>query len=181
MFIASQVLLFIAFLLWASAYLLKKRSSILVALTFASALYCAAWIFLSAYTAAVLSGIAIIRFWIYANKKNWKLEKCWWLVLVFCAACVVVSAFSWQGAITVCALATHVTFSITGWSNNPTIIRIGGIIGCSVFVVMNILLGSYVGAVTEAIMVLAAFAAIIYYSKKGNTGKIKDEPSNLPS
>ena len=172
----AQIVMFIAFAVMISSFWCKKRETILRLQFVGNTLFAIQFLLLSAYTATLLSVISIARAYVFAKKNESKnkgdsekqLIK-WdskWILIIFVVAYIISSLVSWNGIVSVLALAATLVYTFTMWEDKPQLIRVGSNIASVFWFTHNFLVGGYVGCITETVMFTSNTIAIFKYRER---------------
>jgi len=139
----------------------KKRKKILFFLFFDNIFYFIQYILLEAYTGAYTNIIGLIRLVLFNLKgKNDFLSKKY-VPIVICLLYIFIGALTYEGLSSIFPVISSVIYAIVLWQDNPKYIRIGTAFMLFMWVIYNLLVHAYVGALSEGIMFMSSLLAII--------------------
>lgn len=141
----------------------KTRKRVLVLITLDSIFYFIQYLLLGALSGALSNIIGIIRTTIFMNKeKNKLLQKDITLYLII-TLYIIIGIFSYDGIISMFPVIVSILYSVILWQDNIKTIRIGTVIMILSWVIYNISVGAYVGALIETILFISSLLAVIKF------------------
>ena len=128
-------------------------------------LYSLHMLLIGAYTGAATYLISIARS--YFMQSKWRITRGWGACAVLCAMQVLALLFTWGGWVSVLPVVANVITNIACYSNNALTIRKAMIFGNSpLFLVYNIIVGSWAGTIDELITIGSAVFSIARFGWK---------------
>jgi len=159
--ILVQALAITALLIWAASYHFKKRKSILLVQLASFIFWIVHFFLLGAYTGAVLSLVAALRLTVFSfkEKNNWisKLIVLW----VFMGIMIIATLLTSSSFLGVFALIGGIFATIACWQYNPKKIRFLFIFSHASWIIYDLFVGSYGGAVSEAVLGVSTISSLL--------------------
>lgn len=160
-FIVAQILGTLGALSMVLSSWQKDRKKIFVFLLFDNIFYFLQYIALQAYAGAVTNVIGLIRTITFSKKgENKFLSTNYPLYIIIILYCII-NVFTYDGIASLFPAIASIIYAIVLWQDEPKKIRIGSTIMLSMWVVYNIVVKAYVGALTEFILFVSSLVAII--------------------
>ena len=156
-----QVIGFVSFATFASAFYLKTRKQILAVQIIALVLWSIHYFLLGAVTGEVLLLIGAARSFVFYFRKdgNWVNSP---FVLCFFLLIVVISGYlTWNGWVSIFSVVGVIFATFSHWQKDPQRLRIVFLPSTLFWFIYNILVGSYAGLVSESVMLVATTGSII--------------------
>lgn len=156
-----QSLAIFGLLIWASSYHFKKRKSILLVQLASFIFWILHFIFLEAYTGAALAGVAALRLAIFSFKKksNWINNP---LTLgIFIGALIISTVLTFSTFWGIFALAGGIFATVASWQYDQNKIRKLFIPSHACWIVYDLLVGSYGGAISETILGISTIVSLL--------------------
>lgn len=139
----------------------KTRNKVLSLLIFDSLFYFLQYILLGAFSGAFTNIIGIIRTILFKYKdKNKILQSNLTLILIIIIY-LIIGLITYNGITSIFPIVTSILYSVILWQNNIKKIRIGTAIMILSWLIYNLTVGAYIGAVIEAILLISSITAII--------------------
>lgn len=157
----------------------KTRKRVLALITLDSILYFVQYLLLGALSGALSNIIGIIRTTIFMNKEKYKILQKDTILYLIITLYIIIGIFSYDGIISTFPVIVSILYSVVLWQDNVKTIRIGSSIMILSWLIYNISVGAYVGAIIETILFISSLLAVVKIDilKKQmiNTGKQIDK------
>jgi len=152
-----------------------KRSFTLIVQTLGSIAYVVHFALLTAWTGAAMNALATVRAYTFnlRETKRW-IDKPVFLYLMIVAFWIA-GVLTWEGWISLLPLAAMTVTSFGIWSTNTKHIRWLFFAGRPFWIVYNIIVGSWAGLASEALIVSSLVTAIYRFDIRGEKEKSKDD------
>jgi hypothetical protein len=170
-YIISQILAFISFLLSLIAYHRKEKKNIMLMMVLSNVLYLLHYVFLQAPSWYMTKVLAILRDSVIIKKDK---KKSYVLLLVFVFSYVVLWILNYENIFSILPLLAALIYIIVIWNWNELVVKK---IACFCYIfwlVYNIYIGSIVASLASLISIISSFIAIIRFKNKKTSHK-KDE------
>ena len=180
--VPAQIVMLVAFIVMTSSFWCKDRKKILGFQVISSILFVLQYVLLGAKTGAILNGISVGRAFLFKYKpKKDRNEPCNLgekilnsikdnaILYGFVTTYLVASIIMWEGPKGIFALMATLVYTFAMWADKPQNIRIGSNIAGFFWFSYNIVVGGYIGCVTETIMFISNTIAIIKNRKNKET------------
>ena len=146
--IITQIIGFVGFILAVVTFQSNKHKNITLLKCASDAMFVLQFIMLGAYTGAIMNGIGCIRNLTYARlvekKKDVKTA-----VIVFSVIIIALGIFTWNGPVSLLAIAGKLLSTLSYAFKNPKTVRRFTIPVCIVWAVYDLICTSYAGVLTE--------------------------------
>lgn len=156
-----QSLAIIALLIWAASYHFKKRKSILLVQLASFVFWVTHFVLLGAYTGAALSLVAALRLAVFSFKKkdNWvsKPIVLWVFIGIMIIATLIVSS----SLLGIFALIGGIFATVACWQYDPKKIRFLFIFSHISWIIYDLFVGSYGGAISEAVLGISTISSLL--------------------
>lgn len=166
--ITAQIIGIIALIIIIVSYQFNDRKKLVFLQFFSGIFFSIHFIMLGAYTGGVINIIGVIRAAVYYYKGKYSWSSCVIWPFLFSISGAVISAFTWDSALSILPAVAFACTSIALWIDKTTLTRVF-CLGSSVsFIIYNFACTSYSGVLTEAIAIcslLVAFARFDIFSK----------------
>ena len=139
----------------------KSRKKILFFLLFDNIFYFIQYILLKAYTGAFTNIVGLIRLGLFSYKGKNDFFKKNYVLYIICLLYIFIGCLTYEGLSSIFPVISSVIYAIVLWQDNPKRIRIGTAIMLFMWMVYNLLVHAYVGALSEGIMFISSLLAII--------------------
>lgn len=146
-FIIAQIVGFIAALISLSIYQFNSRKVMLALSTLGALCWSIHFYMLGANTGSAMNLIAVG--WSYAFLKVKPSRKNIWIPLSFLALSAFATYLTWQGFVSLLAMAGDMVFIIAFWSRSTKVIRRLALTGPPLWFAYNVFVGSYAGILFE--------------------------------
>lgn len=182
-YILSQIFIVLGYIFIGLTYFAKNRKIILVYSITAIIANAISYIFLSAWSGLLMSGVALLRniIFLFQNKKD-KTEKItWvdWLILAILVVIAVISAvFTYEGFLSLFSIFATMLYTISVWQKNVKAYKIIGIFVSILWIVYFIFISSIFGAICEGILFITEIVGAVKYIKYQNKELTQNNESN---
>ena len=139
----------------------KSRKKILFFLLFDNIFYFIQYMLLNAYTGAYTNIIGLVRLGLFSYKGKNDFFKKKYVLFMICLLYIFIGTLTYDGLSSIFPVISSVIYAIVLWQDNPKYIRIGTAFMLFMWMVYNLLVHAYVGALTEGIMCMSSLLAII--------------------
>jgi len=139
----------------------KTRKRVLMLIALDSIFYFLQYIILGALSGALANVVGIIRTLVFMHKKEYKLLQKDIILYLIITTYVIVGIFTYDGIISMFPIIVSISYSIVLWQDNVKKIRIGSAIMIFSWIVYNLSVQAYVGAIVETILFISGVTAVI--------------------
>jgi hypothetical protein len=153
LFLIAQFVGVIAVVISLTIFQLNKRQTMLKFGMTAAFLYSLHFFLLGAPTGAAMNLIGALRSFVYFRTKPSR--KNIWIPLVFLTIASIATLLTWQGPVSLLALAGSVLGGIAFWQKNPKLMRHIAILVPPLWFTYNAMVGSYPGMFIEVAMLIS--------------------------
>jgi hypothetical protein len=156
-----QFLAIIGLIIWAASYHFKKRKSILLVQLASFIFWIAHFVLLGAYTGAALASVAALRLAVFSFKKkdNWINKPI--ILWAFIGVLVIATLLTASAIFSIFALIGGIFATIACWQYNPQKIRFLFIFSHASWIIYDIFVGSYGGAISEAVLGVSTIISLL--------------------
>ena len=127
-------------------------------------------ILLGAVTGGISYLINLFRSFCLGSK--WRFTQTKAMCAIICLMQAAALAFTWAGWLSVLPIAANIAATIAGYSNNALKVRIVGmLINSPLWIVYNVIVGSWAGILDEAVSEISMILSIIRYGWKNLDGR----------
>lgn len=160
-FVFSQIIGLIAFIILAFSYWQKDRRKILLLEVAECLLYSVHYFMLGATTGGFLNIIGSVRSGSFIYKDKNKFMSTNALPIIFMFVYILNAALTWEGIITIFPTMGSMIFCIAIWQHNTKVIRRYGIIVQLLWLIYAISIGSYVAMLSQVILMGSTAFAVV--------------------
>ena len=160
-FIVAQILGLFALFILGYSFQKDNKENLLKLQMISSLLFALQYIFLTAWTGALMNFICIVRNYIFKKYEESKTPI--GIVCILIVLMIVLSAISWSGWISILPTLAIILYTISLTQNELKIVRLTEIISCSLFIIYNIKVLAITGLISTIIELVVAGIAIIRY------------------
>lgn len=139
----------------------KTRKKVLSFLIFDSLFYFIQYILLGALSGAFSNIIGLIRTVLFKYKENNKLLQKKLVLYMIIIIYLIIGITTYDGLTSIFPIAASILYSVVLWQENVKYIRIGTSIMILSWLIYNLSVGAYIGALVEGILFISSIAAII--------------------
>ncbi len=161
LFIVAQIFGLFGSLSMITSMWQKTRKKMLWFLTFDSIFYAIHYLFLGAYAGAVNNVVGIFRTFTLAKKNTTEFYKKNYILYIVIALYLIFGIITYNGINSLFPSIASIIYCIVIWLDKPKNIRFGTAIMLLLWLLYNIGVKSYVGAITEACLLVSTIIAII--------------------
>ena len=165
-FFIAQVIGAIALIILVMSLQKNDKRTLLKYQMFSSFLYAIQYIFLNAYTGALMNLTCMARNYIF-NKYEKQQVPIGWLIIVV-SVMIGLSILTFNGAISLLPMIAVVLYSVAVWDGDLKCIRIVDVISCSLFIIYNIRVLAITGLIATIIELCAAIIGIYRFDINRN-------------
>ncbi|GAD76104.1 hypothetical protein VAZ01S_036_00480 [Vibrio azureus NBRC 104587] len=165
-FILSQVLVSVAILFDFASFQFKDRQKIVTCLFFSAALISSHFMLLEQWTAAALMSVASVRYLVSAFSTSPKLK------YTFCTVSIVTSIVTFSGLVSVVSCLGTLFQTVAAFNKDDRLLRQLMIVGTSLWLLNNYLVGSPVAVIMEALFIASNLVGYYRYYGKNYQRKI---------
>ncbi len=129
------------------------------------ALYTVHLLLLGATTGGISYLINCLRSFLLSSK--WKFGKSRWMCAILCALQIGALIFTWAGPFSLLPIIANIASTIGGYTGNPKKVRLAGMfINSPLWIVYNILVGSWAGILDEIVSEASMIISVIRFGWK---------------
>jgi len=139
----------------------KTRNRVLSFLIFDSLFYFVQYILLGALSGAFTNIIGLIRTILFRYKENNKFLQNKLILYIIILMYLIIGIYTYDGLISIFPVIVSILYSIVLWQNNVKKIRIGTSLMLLSWLIYNISVSAYIGAIVEAVLFISSIIAII--------------------
>ncbi|MDR1008666.1 MAG: YgjV family protein [Rickettsiales bacterium] len=174
-YITSQVLVCLAYVLLAFTYFITRRRVLLFTTISSNLVMGAGFMLLHGWVAVCMCAIAICRdvtsSIVDARRKPSEAGKStrldWILLCVWISAFTVATALTQSGFMSLFAYFATMTFTVSIWQKNPLVYRVMGIFVGLFWLIYNVEVASVMGLALEGVLLVFVIGGLVSYIKKG--------------
>jgi len=171
-YLLSQIFGFAAMATCITMYQFKKHKTVLLLMVLCSSLWCVHYAFLGLMTPILMNLVNVVRnFTLSFRDKKWCQSKL--IPVVFIAAAVVISIFSWQGPITLLPMFASASATVACWLTDPKKLRYATYPVCIGWFFYNMLNHSISAMCNEAFTFVSVTVALIRFYRQ-DKNEIRD-------
>ncbi len=174
MIIASYVFGALGILTTIAVYQQKSRKGLLISKLICDAVWCLHYVFLSAYSAAAIAIIGVLREIVFVNRnKKWGKSRLWLpFFLVLSVVCTILTWKNYFSIFTCVASCLAVTGFFIG---NPKLSRILSFPISACMITYDVAFGSYLGIANEILALGSSLIGLIVIDRKMKNEEPKQE------
>lgn len=163
MFIAAQIVAFLALIANVIAIQLKKKERILFFWIFAAFLFTLSFIFLQAYSGAIACAIAGIQTIIsyFFEKRNKKFP--FWLVIISIFVSLLAGFFTYHQPLDLLPIIASIVYVSSIIQTQEKFIRQLTLLNLFIWIIYDLIIGAYVTSISDAIFIISTIIAIFRY------------------
>lgn len=170
-FILAQIVSAVALVSTILGVTCKNKTQSMWWLFLANICLLSTYFLLEMFLGAGLIGIAVIRSVVYLFYTQKKLKPSVFVLLIFQASFVVVSALFWTHNIDLLILINLMILTYSTWQTKMQVVRVGYLCSSSLLFFYDILVGAYVGTLSKVFLFTFTLISFIKNNKqKNNTG-----------
>ena len=162
-----QAIGFLALILFLISYQFKSNRVLFMFQLTGSLLFSLQFFLLGAASGCFNLGLNAIRSALLLKYNDWAWVRRKWLPLLFCLLYLLIAVFTWTGPLTLLTLIPSLVGTFCFWTNNARTIRLGCMFCASpCWLIYDICVGSWGGAVNEAITIISVVVSIYRFGWK---------------
>lgn len=128
---------------------------------------------LGATTGGISYVLNLVRSFCLGSEKNFLKSRA--MCVVLCVLQLVALGITWSGWISILPVAANIASTIGGYTHNPRKIRIAGMfVNSPLWIIYDIIVGSWAGIIDEAVSELSMIISVIRFGWK-NLDKVENE------
>lgn len=139
----------------------KTKDKVLTFLILDSLFYFIGYILLGALSGAFTNIIGLIRTILFKYKDKSKLLQNNIILYIVIMVYIIIGIITYKGLISLFPVIISILYSVLLWQNNVKKIRIGTSIMILSWIIYNIGVSAYIGAIVECILLISSIGAII--------------------
>ena len=159
--IIANAIGFISFIIALIAFHKKEKKNIFKYTLISNALTLIQYIFLNAYSGIATKIIAIFRDLSMVKQEKYNILKSKKMLIVFVCAYIILMIITYQGFISVFSLLAAMIYTVFCWNGDVKTVRYIGIFTNVLWLIYNIFVKSYTGAMANFISIVSTFIAIL--------------------
>ena len=163
---AIQAIGFVGVAFFIASYQIKSNKALFLCQLIGCLIFCIQFFIMGAYTGALSLVINIIRNLLLIKIKDWKWVSSKWTMLVILGMLIAVTAYTWDGLISLLPFIMVAATTIGYWSNNAQKIRLSQFIGSPCVLIYDILIRSWGGVLNETITLVSIIISVIRFGWK---------------
>lgn len=163
--IIANAIGFISFIIALIAFHKKEKKNIFKYTLISNALSLIQYVFLNAYSGIATKIIAILRDLSMVKQEKYNILKSMKMLIVFVCAYIILMIITYQGFISIFSLLAALIYTIFCWNGDANRVRSIGIFTNVLWLVYNISVKSYTGAMANFISIVSTFIAIFNNKK----------------
>ena len=139
----------------------NTRNKVLSLLILDSLFYFIQYILLGAFSGAFTNIIGIIRTIMFKGKDKYKLLQSKLFLTIIIIIYITVGIITYDGITSIFPIVASILYSVVLWQDNVKNIRIGTSLMILSWIIYNLCVGAYVGALIEGILFISSIIAIV--------------------
>lgn len=150
------------------SYQIKSNRKLFLFQLIGCALFCLQFYLLNAKSGCLSLAVNILRNAMLMKYKDWEWVRWKGWPFLFSGVIAVVVWITWNGPVSLLALAASLGSTFGYWSNNARKIRLANMAcACPCWLLYDVIVGSWGGVLNEAITLISIFVSIIRFGWKG--------------
>lgn len=150
----TQAVGFVAVALFILSYQAGSNRTLYLCQTVGSALFCLQFFLLGAASGCFSLALNMLRGALLMKYNDWPWVRRRELALLFCGVFAIIMALTWAGPVSLLAFIASAVSTLGYWRNNARTIRLSNLLCASpCWLVHDVIVGSWGGALTEAITI----------------------------
>ena len=163
---AVQAIGFVGVAFFIASYQIKSNKALFLCQLIGCLIFCVQFFIMGAYTGALSLIINIIRNLLLIRIKDRKWVSSKVTMFVILGTLVAVTAYTWDGVISLLPFIMVAATTIGYWSNNAQKIRLSQFIGSPCVLLYDILIHSWGGVLNETITLVSIIISVIRFGWK---------------
>lgn len=157
----------------------KTRNKILSLLIFDSIFYSLQYLLLEAYSGAFTNIVGILRIIIFKNKDKYQILQNDYFLFSIIIVYTLIGILTYNGLTSIFPVIASILYSVVLWQDDVRKIRLGTTIMIISWLIYNIVVGAYLSAVIEAILLISSITAIIKLDLLKNKNILANKLTNI--
>ena len=163
---AVQAIGFVGVAFFIASYQIKSNKALFLCQLIGCLIFCVQFFIMGAYTGALSLIINIIRNLLLIKIKDWKWVSSKVTMFVILGMLVAVTAYTWDGLISLLPFIMVAATTIGYWSNNAQKFRLSQFIGSPCVLIYDILVHSWGGVLNETITLVSIIISFMRFGWK---------------
>ena len=163
---AIQAIGFVGVAFFIASYQIKSNRALFFCQMIGCLIFCIQFFLMGAYTGALSLIINIVRNLLLIKIKDWKWVGSKVTMCVILGMLIAVTAYTWDGLISLLPFIMVAATTIGYWSNNAQKIRLSQFIGSPCVLLYDILVHSWGGVLNETITLVSIIISVIRFGWK---------------
>lgn len=161
LFILAQILAVVAFGLTTLSLQFKKKSTILGMQIASNVAYMFEYICLGAFSGGITFIVGTIRNITYYILEKKKVKPNLIVLFIFIILFILAGIFTYENIVSVIPIVAVIIWTIVSWQENTKWMRVGEAVICIMWIIYNLIVGAYIGIITEIIILASSIIGII--------------------
>jgi len=161
--IVIQAIGFLGLLFFIISYQIRSNKVLFLCQLMGCVVFCIQMLLLGAYTAAVSLLVNILRNILLLKINDWKWVKSRWTLAAVIALLTAVTAYTWNGALSLLPFVSVAVTSIGYWTDNAQKIRLSQLIGSPCTLLYDIFVKTWGGAISEGMTIVSIIVSIVRF------------------
>lgn len=175
-FIIAQVFGVFGMIAMLISFQMNRKHNLLWMQILSCIFYIGQYLCLGAFSGCMMNFLAMIRNFTYSRFK--KTPR--YLIGVFVLATVIISFFTFSGPISLLPCLATLVFTIGLSSKNMTLVRLADLVACALYLVYNLNVEAYTGAVATVLEATSTLIAMARFDKHKIKSTITIASSKIP-
>jgi len=161
--IVIQAIGFLGLLFFIISYQIRSNKVLFLCQLMGCVVFCIQMLLLGAYTGAVSLLVNILRNILLLKINDWKWVKSRWTLAAVIALLTAVTAYTWNGALSLLPFVSVAVTSIGYWTDNAQKIRLSQLIGSPCTLLYDIFVKTWGGAISEGMTIVSIIVSIVRF------------------
>lgn len=161
--IVIQAIGFLGLLFFIISYQIRSNKVLFLCQLMGCVVFCIQMLLLGAYTGAVSLLVNILRNILLLKINDWKWVKSRWTLTAVIALLTAVTAYTWNGALSLLPFASVAVTSIGYWTDNAQKIRLSQLIGSPCTLLYDIFVKTWGGVISESMTIISIIVSIVRF------------------
>ena len=161
--IVIQAIGFLGLLFFIISYQIRSNKVLFLCQLMGCVVFCIQMLLLGAYTGAVSLLVNILRNILLLKINDWKWVKSRWTLTAVIALLTAVTAYTWNGALSLLPFVSVAVTSIGYWTDNAQKIRLSQLIGSPCTLLYDIFVKTWGGAISEGMTIASIIVSIVRF------------------
>lgn len=158
-----QTIGFAGLLFFIVSYQIRSNKALFLCQLMGCVVFCVQMLLLGAYTGAVSLLVNILRNILLLKINDWKWVKSRWTLTAVIALLTAVTAYTWNGALSLLPFVSVAVTSIGYWTDNAQKIRLSQLIGSPCTLLYDIFVKTWGGAISEGMTIVSIIVSIVRF------------------